>query len=370
MIWYVVILAVVMAVSFVSKKEEEVSADHTYGCKVGISTYGFIAITIVLILFEGLRSSTVGTDTGGYCRSFMAHSNRFWTMDFTDAQSLLEEPGLAIIYRISDFFSIHYISFLLVASSIMVIAALTGIRQSSSNFTASLFVYITLAFYLFGFAGLRQGVALSIYLLAYKYIFTEDFKRYVIVVLIAALFHKTIIVAIPMFFASKMKLNLKNVILVTMIAMLVGSSMDTLLDYGNTLDERYQYYQTTTAAGSGSLLTLFSVCLTVFYIVQRKRIDKERLPFYDKSLMMLVVGSAIYLVVTLTDSNTELNRFAFYFQTGAIFLFAEYVQACKQNGNILIMSVASIVHIVYFCAYVNLIGGISKYTLNPILHLY
>lgn len=370
MIWYIIILAIVMVVSFSSKEEEEVYADDTTVCNTRISTYGFIAVIIVLILFEGLRSSTVGTDTGGYCRNFMAHSNHYWAMDFTDLQSLLEEPGLGIIYRIGDIFSGNYISFLLVASSMMVIAALTGIRQSSSNFTASLFVYITLAFYLFGFAGLRQGVALSIYLLAYKYIFTEDFKRYVIVVLIAALFHKTIIVTIPIFFATKLNFSFKNITLIAVLAMLVGFSMDSLLGYGSTLEGRYQYYQTTTAAGSGSLLTLFSVCLTVFYIIQRKIIDEERLPFYDKSLMMLVVGSAIYLVVTLTGSNTELNRFAFYFQTGAIFLFAEYVQACKQNGNTLIMSVASVVHIVYFCAYVSLIGGISKYTLNPILHLY
>ncbi len=150
--------------------------------------------------------------------------------------------------------------------------------------------------------------------------------------------------------------------------MLVGFSMSKLLSFGSTLEDHYRYYLQTTAAGSGSLLALFCVCLTLFYIIQRTNIDYSRLPLYDRSLIMLIIGSAIYLVVTLTGRNTELNRFAFYFQTGAIFLFAEYAQACKESGESQIFTIVLVVHLIYFIAYVNLIGGVSDYTLNPIIY--
>ncbi len=368
MIWYLIILAIVMMVS--SSAQKTITRYYSTGedCKIyGISNIGFILTIIILVLFEGFRSSTVGTDTGGYCRGFMYRTSQWWDLDFSNISVLSEEPGLTIIYYISVFFTRNYISFLLVASSIIVISSLIGIRKASINFTASLFVYITLAFYLFGFAGVRQGLAISIVILSYNYIFTGELKKYLIVVFVAALFHKSIIIALPAYFVARIGYNKKNITIIAFGAMLVGLSMRSLLQYGSSLEERYEYYLQTTEAGSGSLFTLFSVCLTLFYIFQRSKIDNKRLPVYDKSLIMLIISAAIYLVVILTGSNTELNRFAFYFQIGAIFLFAEYAQACKQSGGVQILRIAIIVHIVYFIAYVNLIGGISNYTLNPIL---
>lgn len=368
MIWYLIILIIVMVISFESEKDKRAYTKYeTEITSCGISNIGFISIIIILILFEGIRSSTVGTDTGGYCRGFMYGTSHWWKLDLSNIDVVLEEPGLTLIYYISELLSNNYISFLLVASATMVINSLIGIRSCSINFTASLFVYITLAFYLFGFAGMRQGLAISIYMLAYKYIFTENLPKYIVVVLIAALFHKSILIALPVFFAAKLEFNYKNLCIIAGITLLIGFSMSTLLSYGSQLEERYEYYLQSTAAGSGSLLTLFSVCLTVFYISQRNRINEDRLPYYDKSLVMLLISSAIYLVVTFTGSNTELNRFAFYFQTGAIFLFAEYVKACRQSGNVQIMRCVVIVHIVYYIAYVNLIGGISDYKLNPVV---
>lgn len=369
MIWYVIILAIVISISFASKEDRLVYSNGEDYSSSSISYIGFIAIAVILILFEGLRSSTVGSDTGGYCRGFMFRTSQWWNLDFSTVKVLLEEPGLTAIDYFSELFTRNYISFLLVASTIMVTCSLIGIKNASVNFTASLFVYITLAFYLFGFAGLRQGLAISVFILSYKYTFNGEFKKYLLVVLIAALFHKSIVVAIPAYFVARLEYNKKNILLIILGAMFVGGSMRALLNYGSTMEERYEYYLQSTAAGSGSLLTIFSVCLTIFYIIQRNKIDVDRLPYYDNSLIMLIISSGVYLIVTLTGSNTELNRFAFYFQTGAIFLFAEYANACKNLGQNQILIAASIVHITYFIAYVNLIGGIANYTLNPIVNL-
>lgn len=368
MTWYLIILIIVMAISFASEKKTIAYTKYEQEyISCGISNIGFISIIIILILFEGLRSSTVGTDTGGYCRGFMHGTSDWWKLNFSNIDVLLQEPGLTLIYYISELFSNNYISFLLVASAIMVVCSLTGIRSCSINFKASLFAYITLAFYLFGFAGIRQGVAISIFILAYKYIFSGNLSKYIAVVLIATLFHKSILIALPVFIVTKLKFSFKNLCIIAVIAVVIGLSMSTLLNYGSRFEERYEYYLQSTAAGSGSLLTIFSACLTVFYISQRNRIDATRLTYYDKSLIMLLISSAIYLVVTITESNTELNRFAFYFQTGAIFLLAEYVKACRQSGNVQIMRCVIIVHIIYYIAYVNFIGGISDYKLNPVV---
>ena len=69
----------------------------------------------------------------------------------------------------------------------------------------SLFVYITLGQYAFCFNGERQALAIAIYILAIQYIKSRDFKKYCLIVLIAALFHKTIIVAITVIFQFLLK---------------------------------------------------------------------------------------------------------------------------------------------------------------------
>lgn len=368
MIWYIAILAIVMFLAFSFQHEERQISHDGMSCLVStIRPVGFLLIAVVLILFEGFRSSTVGTDTGGYCRGYMYHSSIWWMLDMTNPKVVFAEPGLRVVSEIASCFSSNYISFLTVGAVIMVGSALTAIRQNSINFTASLFVYITLAFYLFGFAGIRQGFAISIYIWGICFLKDNKTWQYIGVVLIAALFHKSIIVALPFFLVARLKFNTRNIVLIIIIAMFVGWRMNYLVDFGSSLEERYAYYTQTTKAGSGFLLTLFCVSMTVFYMIERRVIPPERLSYYDRMLFLLIIASAIYLIVTITKSNTELNRFAFYFQAASIFLFAEYYTAKTETGNRLIPIILILIHIGYYLVYVNQIGGISDYQLNPIL---
>lgn len=362
---YILLLAVVMVVAFLTRRSKTSGTPYYIYNGVNINIFGLIVIGLILCLFQGVRDITVGTDTMGYCMPFMEHTGR-WDFNYQGLEALTNEPGAHLLYRVAGLWSDNYISLLIGSSIIMVICALYSIRMNCINMIAGLYTYITLAYYLFGFAAMRQALALGCLLIAFTFLFRRCFWKYALIVLIGALFHKTVIVALPFYILNRLDYNIKNIVIIAIIAMIIAYSMNTLVDWGMTLEERYKYYEEETKEGAGALLTLFSVCLTVFYMVMRISIPMERRYIYDISLFSLIIATSIYLIVTLTDSNTELNRFAMYFQISSIFLFSEYAASCKGKGINPILIGMIIIQFIYYCVYINKIGGIGHYLPNPI----
>lgn len=367
MVWYFVILLTVTAIAWLCSDTRPVCIPGIPRLDIRtVSITCLVIIGIILVAFMGLRASSVGTDTGGYCRNFM-RGGGWWLIDTSSWKVIFEEPGLYIVYILADIFSRNYISFLTISAAVIVPCALLSIRQSSVNETASIFTYVSLAYYLFGFAGIRQAMAMSVYMLSFRYIIDGKFWKYALVVLIAALFHKSIIVALPAYLVTLLRFSVRNISLLAVGGMCIGLLLPLLLSFGSSLEERYVYFLMSTAAGSGQMLALFSVVITVFYIYVRRDIVPAMLGSYDKMLFLLTISSSIYLIVSLTGSNTELNRFALYFQPATIFLFAMYFQSVRENDNKLLLYGMIAMQILYFGVYCYKIGGIRDYVLNPIL---
>lgn len=368
MIFYIFILALVMCIAFFGKNKEHDIINHQGQKYILIHGSALVIIGIILICFEGFRNISVGTDTGGYCRQYMELTGR-WNFSYEGIKSLLNEPGIYLIFRISSLISDNYWAFLTVASAIMVTCALISIKLNSINEIASLYTYITLAYYLFGFAGIRQALAMGFLLVALTYLYRQHLWKFLLFLGLGAIFHKTLLIFLPFYFLPQLKYNCKNILIIALGAAVIGYSMNILIDWGAELEERYQYYQMETEENSGVLLTLFSLCLTIFYMWERHNIPQIRRWIYDPSLFLLIIATCIYLIVTLTNSNTELNRFAMYFQISSIFLFAEYVAATlKRNITITLIGLCT-VQLIYYIVYVSKIGGIMNYKINPYLIL-
>lgn len=325
----------------------------------------WILLLLVLVLFEGLRDMSVGTDTGGYSRSFMY--GRGWmgkNYDFSNLKFLMDEPLFALVNRIGLLFSSNYVGLLITAALIHAVCAIYSIKENSVNVTASLFAFITLAFYLFGFAAIRQSIALCIYMLSFKYLYSRQFWKYCGVVIVAALCHKSVIVAIPIYFIANLQFSKKTIAIISLSGIIIGILMPYLLEFGATVEDRYAYYLKNVRGGE--MLMLFAVCLATFFIYARKDISEDSLTRYDVNLNMVIVSAVIYATVFLTKSNTELNRFAIFFQLPSIFLYADYYHCIykeRRNSDIPFI-ILTIAFIGYYLIYISKIGGITDYKLN------
>lgn len=324
----------------------------------------FILLTfIVMVLFAGLRDEFVGTDTFNYVYKFRSLANEIATVEENN-KGFLEEPGYELIQKIALFISTDYWSLLCVIASVFSAFVLIAINKYSNNRLLSLFLFITLGYYTYCFNGARQAIALSIYMMSFEYILNGKFLKYSIWILIAFLFHRSVIIALPLFFIFRMRFSTASIILISISGLLISQLLPLFLEAAIEIDEKYIVYAENDARG-GYLLTAFYVLLSIFFIYLRRHIPKNGLKKYDTYLQMLICGSVIYLVVSLSDSYVELTRFAAYFQTASIFLFAE---TYNRNRHILkwpMLTCIIIGCLIFYYIFVSSMAALIPYNINP-----
>lgn len=134
----------------------------------------FIGMSILLWLFIGLRGKYVGTDTLGYLHEYLSYENSslkdmielYWNKEKS-------EPLYLLFMWLLTPFSFFYTIML----SFWALFPAIGIRQLQQrelkyncDITLSYIVFFLLGFFVFFVAGIRQTTAISMALIAYRYL--------------------------------------------------------------------------------------------------------------------------------------------------------------------------------------------------------
>lgn len=320
-----------------------------------------LSVYAMMVLFAGLRSANVGTDAAGYASSFEEGRIELegdWTVQITD------EAGFYYLNLFLRSISTEYVVLFFGIALLTYACVLTSIRRETNKLMVPLFVFVTLGLYTFVFNAARQGIAVGVYMLSFKYLFDNGknvFLKYSAVVLLAALFHKTVIIALPLFFLFRLQYSPRMLVLIGLIGAGIGAVLPAFLSYAGTLENRYVLY--TTTAGGGEMLTLFYVLITVFFIYWRRKIDKGYLQRYDVYLNMMLFGTLIYVVVQIYGVYIELTRFAAYFQVACIFLWAFIYQSKKKPNSALSVTII-IGHLLFYYIFCSRMANLTPYMLN------
>lgn len=321
-----------------------------------------VLIFIAMTLFIGLRDASVGTDTGHYARSF----TNFEDLDASESLQLDNEPGWWIISKVGHYFGSNYAFLLLLVAATTYASVLTVIKKHSDSLLISLFVYIALCYSTFCVNAARQGIAVGIYMLSIPYILKHDFKCYVLWVLLAAMFHKTVVVTIPMYFLFTRGFSTKTLAFLIGGSALLTSALPMLLSYGASMEQRYQLYLEA-SQGGGEMLTVFYVAMAGYFILQRKYIHTEFLRKYDTFLLMFISGSTIYLLVILTGIYIEITRFAAYFQVAAIFLWPMILKNPHHRITSTYRGLIIFGHLGFMAIFLTKMAHLTPYLLNQTL---
>ena len=326
-----------------------------------------IAIFLVctgLVLVAGLRSNFVGTDTNNYVGSFQ--SNRVANNSFLDNPSSVE-IGYLFIEKMSRNLSSEYWFLLIVIALIAVYFNLKTIVKLSKNYTLSLFVFVTLGIYLFFFNGARQGLAAAIYGIAIIYMLKGNLKKYILWVLIAALFHKTVLITIPAYFLIRTKYSLKKVIATLLLSLLLISSWVYLIKFfPGFLSDHYLVYKNRGAEG-GYMLTIFYFVVTIFLIASRKFISKEERNIFDIFLNLAIFHTLIYVVIFISGEDISMLRLAHYFSFGFVLIWPIIFKNLKLFKSIFPRLVFVGVHLLFYYIYLNKMSNLVPYHFNPYL---
>lgn len=323
-----------------------------------------VLCAIPMIALIGFRSAEVGTDTAGYCRSFLDKIN--YPLSFETLKEFSTEPGWNILNLLLVRLGQSYFILLTAVGAICSISALYVINKLSESKTLSIFIYFTMALYLFSFAASRQAVAIGIYMLSIPHLLNKDFMKYTIIVCIASLFHQTALVTLPLYFFFRMPFSNKVLALIVVCGLVTSALIPQIMTYAANVEERYSVY--TKYEGGGEMFTAFYFILSVFFIFQRSKIKAEYLRNYDVLLNMLIFGSLINIIVILSGLYGEVTRLAIYFQVSTIILWTYLHKYRVTSLNIVLWLIILVGHLGYFYIYLSKIGKIVPYSFNIMLN--
>ncbi|RLA64165.1 MAG: hypothetical protein DRQ78_06260 [Epsilonproteobacteria bacterium] len=346
MIPYFILLLVVVVLSLIAKKARN---DKTLYRSV------IFSIFLVLVLFAGLRDESVGTDTNNYIGMFQ--SDRVYS-------SL--EIGYLLLQEITKLFSSEYWVLLTIIAIIVLFFYLKTILILSGNYTVSLFVFMTLATYLFFFNGARQGIAAAIFSFSIIAVVNKDYKRYYLWIAVAFLFHKSVLVTLPFYYLLRKKYSFKNlgILIVSLSFMiLLFSQLLTLLP--DTMTSRYSQYVDRGQRG-GELLTIFHMIILSYFIFMRQYISRSQKNIYDIYLNMVTIFTLIFVMVSLAGLDVNLLRMSLYFSLGSILIWPIIFKTIRKKLKPLVMLFFIIGHLMFFYIYIGKMSDLYPFSFNSI----
>lgn len=312
-----------------------------------------------LILFAGLRDYLVGTDTGNYVG---------WMSFFTSIESVLTSPlekGFSFLVFLSAQLSDNYILLLSFIALLCVVCYLLTIVNLIPKYEIAIFLFITLGSYTFFFNGARQGIATAICFLALPFLLQRKVIPYVLLVLCATLFHKTAIVALPLYYISSKKVGWKQIIIILIAAVILAASISSFASLAATfLDEKYATYGEQ-KEGGGLIKTLFLSVQGILFILFQRQIDSKNI-YYSRLLNIYLIGVVVAISSVIASVNPSgILRLTTYFVDVAIILWPIIFANFKTRKN---KYLASIVFLgftfLYFVLTTSTYSNLVPYRLN------
>ena len=156
-------------------------------------------VCFVLAIIAGARDLS-WSDTGVYALSFMFYTPDIFDFSFLDKPYGYSEKGFYFLQVIVKTLIDNYQIFFIVVSLITFYFLYKDFKQYSIFPLIGLCAYISRFYIGRGFMQIRSGLAYAILMLSIKYIYEKDWKRYFLIVFIAWTFHRSCIIAIPLYF--------------------------------------------------------------------------------------------------------------------------------------------------------------------------
>lgn len=283
----------------------------SYFDRKNTKVYYFIFLS-VLILFAGLRFN-VGVDYQSY--------GDFFSLVLSGANIYMEDSFILLVKFINLIDGEEQLLYFVYAF-LTVIFTSKFIEYFSLNKVLSLYIYFTFAvFYLASFNGIRQALAVAIFMYSIKFIFERNLFKYILLIMIATFVHKTAVLMLPLFFILNKQLNIVKFVSIFLgyyffeqLILFIGISQAYLNNFDSVTDE-----------GINPFVYLLVVMFLFLY----------KIDFKYKTLGLNLTFFAILLGITpllTTIPSNYIVRMTSYFTFGILFILPNLMIVFKNKN--------------------------------------
>lgn len=299
---------------------------------------------ILTVAMVGLRYK-VGSDWGPY-------RDIFWEMKFLTWSSALTrtDPAFSAINWLVRRAGLEFWVVNTICAGIF-IYGLVKLAARQDNPWLVFAMAIPYVVIVFGMAYVRQATALGFVFLALCAVEDRSFKRFVVLMLIAATFHRSAIILLPIISIAYTRNRV--IILGASIAALVIGYVFLLQDEITTYVDRYSGAEQGNLQSDGTLVRLFMNALpgAIFLMLQKRFRGSPELRKTWRNLSILsLVSLAAFLYL---GANTAIDRLAGYLLPLQLYVVGNLPTAIRKDGRnqraivILLLLYAAFVQVVW-----------------------
>jgi len=234
------------------------------------------------------------------------------------------EPGFVLVVRMLQSVLNHdqYLPIFAFFSFFTVLFFVRGMFEQSDWFGFTVYLLMTLGYYFSSLNSIRYYFVLSIALYSMKYVLKGDWGRFLLWILFAACFHKSVLIVIPLYFLASR--NWKKIHMI-FLAAACGSLVLFPAFFRNIIFLFYPFYKGSMFDTGQTSLTNVARCaavLVISLIYYRAAIrDNRKNQFYFYCNLMAL------LLYTFASFVPEISRIGFYLNISNIFLIPSVLQS-------------------------------------------
>lgn len=213
----------------------------------------------------------------------------------------------------------NYLLLFAIYAVMTILVMLTVIRQQAENFCFSFFLFMMFGYYFQSFNTMRYYFALSLSLLAMTCLLRRKYAGFVILVLLAALFHKTALITLLLYPVAACRWKKRElaagVALGLAVLLLHEKAMELLLSL-------YPSWEGTVDLAAGTSISWVNIakCLAVLLLAYYVRADEDPETFRGRQLVMYRNSAYIGLLLYVFGwFIPEVSRICYYLTFTQIF---------------------------------------------------
>lgn len=127
------------------------------------------------------------------------------------------DMGMILICKLIGIFSKEYIYLFIITSFIIIYYMIKGIINISDIPQLSILLFVITGAYMSSMNVVRQYMAIAIFVYSIKFIIDNNFKKYLLYMILAGMLHNSAFYLIPIFFINKLNITMRKQIIVGVI---------------------------------------------------------------------------------------------------------------------------------------------------------
>nr|WP_319489978.1 EpsG family protein [uncultured Caproiciproducens sp.] len=292
----------------------------------------FLGISgVAMIVLSALRANTVGIDYKQYADYFTQVHDGGWSFLISSANGYRIEPGYSLLNYLVSLFTSDVRIYMLIVSILVITLTVVLLYKYSPIPWVGMFVFGSFGFLGNSLSFLRQSIAIAIFLFAIEFLKDKKLAPYLIIILLAASFHKAMLIMIPVYFIAHIKVNWKSLTTYAAItALIMGLSWPL---FNVVTKYVYQYYATQEGlyymngrdwqTAAIPVITMVTILILKDFILKRD----------PKNIVLINFSIYSGLLYIMTCQHFLFQRFGMMFFTSAFLLIPEMLASVGVNAE-------------------------------------